>query len=74
MKEQSSLLNGVVADGQFLGQGARKKSKFVPLYSQHGKEKLVIKLPGNAGLGDVLSLHVPCYCPDYDITVMVDWA
>ena len=71
MKEQ---LNGVVADGQFLGQGARKKSKFVPLYSQHGKEKLVIKLPGSAGLSDVLLLHVPCYCPDYDITVMVDWA
>jgi len=25
VKEQNSQLNGVVADGQFLGQGARKK-------------------------------------------------
>ena len=47
LKEQRPVPNGLVADGQYLGQGARKKSKFVPLYSQHGKEKLVIKLPGS---------------------------
>lgn len=28
------------------GQGARRKNKFVPLYSQEGKEKLVIRIPG----------------------------
>ncbi|KAK7486815.1 hypothetical protein BaRGS_00021962 [Batillaria attramentaria] len=35
-------------DGGFIGIGARKKNKFVPLYSQEGKEKLVIKLPGRS--------------------------
>jgi hypothetical protein len=40
------MLNGISSGSGMVGQGAKRKSKFVPLYSQQGKEQLVIKLPG----------------------------
>ncbi|KAL8561300.1 hypothetical protein ACOMHN_047155 [Nucella lapillus] len=43
---QNGEFPGEVGGHGATGQGARKKSKFVPLYSQQGTEKLVIKLPG----------------------------
>ncbi|XP_076443607.1 activating signal cointegrator 1-like isoform X2 [Babylonia areolata] len=45
-EQTKPVQNGEVVRDSPVGQGARKKSKFVPLYSQQGKEKLVIKLPG----------------------------
>ncbi|KAK7116658.1 activating signal cointegrator 1-like isoform X2 [Littorina saxatilis] len=44
--EQNSVTKSPSKGGEQLGIGAKKKNKFVPLYSQQGKEKLVIKLPG----------------------------
>lgn len=40
-------VESVPYEGVEMQQSARKKNKFVPLYSLEGREKLVIKLPGD---------------------------